>query len=81
MIFMNKIIENFDSNQICEVFYNDYITFEYNKITLKEANEIYKKIKETNYNDFYFRVFNENFDYIHNYGEEIIDTEKVTGEL
>lgn len=61
----------------CEIIYNDYNVFKYEYKTIEEAKTIYDELKSNNFNDFYFRVFSKDFDYIHNYGEEIYDLERI----
>lgn len=74
---MNIIFEKFDKSKKCELIFNDYHIFKYELTTIEEANKIFKTLKETNYRDFYFRIFSKDFDYIYNYGEEIYDLEKI----
>ncbi|MGI6477101.1 MAG: hypothetical protein ACOX1K_05245 [Defluviitoga tunisiensis] len=74
---MNPILNHFDKTKKCEIIYNDYNVFKYEYKTIEEAKTIYDQLKANNFNDFYFRVFSKDFDYIHNYGEEIYELERI----
>ncbi|HOO73919.1 MAG TPA: hypothetical protein PLS66_01380 [Tepiditoga sp.] len=78
---MNIIKEKFPDCE-CTLIYDNYKELKLiRNIKVSDAYKKFSDIKESNINDFYFRLFCREFDYAFLYGEEFCDTEKEeTGE-